>query len=33
MTVHHCTHWTVVDKVEMVEAVEVTSIYNHLNCR
>ena len=33
MTVHHWAHWTVVGKAEMVEAAEVTSIYNHLNCR
>ena len=33
MTVHHCTHWTVVGKVEMVEAAENASIYNCLNCR
>ena len=33
MTVHHWTHWTVVGKAEMVEAAEVTSIYNHVNCR
>ncbi len=33
MTVHHWAHWTLVGKAEMVEAAEVTSIYNHLNCR
>ena len=33
MTVHDWTQWTVVGKAELVEAAEVTSIYNHLNCR
>ena len=33
MTVHHWAHWTLVGKAEMVAAAEVTSIYNHLNCR
>jgi len=32
MTVYYSAQWTAVGKVEMVEAAEVTSIYNHLNC-